>query len=268
MSARAATPQRIAVIDLGSNTARLIVMEATPGFAYRLVDEIREVVRLHQGMTEAGLSNEAIDRAYSTLRLYGRFCDSTGTDIVLATATSAVRDAANGAEFVDRVRKELNLDLRILDGEREAFYGVIGALNEVPLDEGVILDIGGGSAQLSRIRAGKYEGGVSLTLGALALTERFIDKDPASDKQVARLNKEILQQLETIPWLSEVRGQRLVGLGGTTRNLAKIETMRQPCSTIWARSSPTTATTNTHRRSSTTMGSQVILDGRSASSPC
>ncbi len=91
-------------------------------------------------------------------------------------------------------------------------------MNEAPLDEGVILDIGGGSAQLTRIPAGKYEGGVSLTLGALALTKQFIDKDPASDKQVARLNKEILQQLETIPWLSEVRGQRLVGLGGTIRN--------------------------------------------------
>jgi exopolyphosphatase / guanosine-5'-triphosphate,3'-diphosphate pyrophosphatase len=228
------TPQRVAVIDLGSNTARLIVMEAIPGYSYRLIDEIREVVRLRQGMTEEGLSDEAIGRAYSTLRLFGRFCDSTKTDVILATATSAVRDAANGATFVERVRDELGLQLRILDGEREAFYGVIGALNEIPVDDGVILDIGGGSAQLSQIDAGQYRQGTSLRLGSLALTERFISKDPPGDKEIARLEEEIARQLATITWLPSVRGRHLVGLGGTIRNLAKIETVRQqsPLSTL------------------------------------
>ena len=146
--------QRVAIIDLGSNTARLVVMSAVPGYSYRLEDEIREVVRLRQGMTREGLSDAAVGRALSTMRLFKRFCDSTGTDVILSTATSAVRDAANGAAFVERVEEELGLQLRILDGEREAYYGVIGALNEVSLRDGCILDIGGGSAQGSRHRIG------------------------------------------------------------------------------------------------------------------
>ena len=86
--------QRIAVIDLGSNTARLILMSTVPGYAYNLDDEIREVVRLREGMSESGLSAEATARALFTLRLFKDFCDSSGVDEIIATATSAVSDTA------------------------------------------------------------------------------------------------------------------------------------------------------------------------------
>jgi len=220
-------PGRIAIIDLGSNTARLVVFGAVPGYSYRLEDEIREVVRLRQGMTDKGLSDDAVSRALSAMRLFKRFCDSAGADVILPTATSAVRDAPNGAAFVDRVRDELGLELRILDGEREAYYGVIGALNEVGLRDGCILDIGGGSAQVSEVRETRYISGESRTLGSLALTERFVRKDPASRKEVEALRGEIDAQLSTIPFLTENRGKPLVGLGGTIRNLGKIESIRQ-----------------------------------------
>lgn len=144
-------PHRFAIIDFGSNTVRLVVMSAIPGYSYRLEDEIREVVRLRQGMTEEGLSDEAMARAFSTLRLFKRFCDSTGVDTVLATATSAVREAANGEEFVERIEREIGLKLQIIEGESEAYYGVLGALNEMPLSAGAVLDIGGGSAQISQV---------------------------------------------------------------------------------------------------------------------
>jgi exopolyphosphatase/guanosine-5'-triphosphate,3'-diphosphate pyrophosphatase len=93
--------RRIAIIDLGSNTARLVIMQVVPGHSYRLEDQVREVVRLRQGMTEAGLSREAMERGFSTLRLFKRFCDSTQVDTILAVATSAVREAANGPAFVE-----------------------------------------------------------------------------------------------------------------------------------------------------------------------
>ena len=227
-------PQRIAVIDLGSNTARMVVMSAVPGYSFRLEDEIREVVRLRQGMTDRGLSDEATARALSTLRLFKRFCDSTKVQVILPTATSAVRDAANGRAFVDRVRREFGLQLRVLDGEREAYYGALGALNEVDLGDGCVLDIGGGSAQLSEVREGRYRRGESRTLGSLALSERFVRSDPASDAEVEAIAAEVAAQLRGIPWLSDCHGHRLVGLGGTIRNLAKIDSERQdsPLSTL------------------------------------
>jgi exopolyphosphatase/guanosine-5'-triphosphate,3'-diphosphate pyrophosphatase len=215
-------PHRIAIIDLGSNTARVVVMSSIAGYAYRLEDEIREVVRLRQGMTRYGLSEEAIARAIFTLRLFKRFCDSLEVDLIIPTATAAVREAANGAIFVERVRREIGLSLQILDGDREAYYGVIGALNEVPLLEGFVLDIGGGSAQVSEIRNRQFHRGRSLPLGSLALTEQFVRSDPIKQVEFEAVQAEIEQNLSKISWLKKSH-KRLVGLGGTIRNLARIE---------------------------------------------
>ena len=220
-------PSHIAVIDLGSNTARLAIMAYVPGYCYRQIDEIREVVRLRQGMTPEGLSPEAIERAISTLRLFKRFCDSTQADTVLATATSAVREADNGPEFIERVRAEIGLCLRILSGRDEAFYGAIGALNEVPIDNGYVLDIGGGSAQISRVQSGRFHEGGALTLGALALSERFITGDRITDVEFASVQEEIERQLDTSSWVKKLNSSTLVGLGGTIRNLANMEAKRQ-----------------------------------------
>lgn len=223
--------QRIAVIDLGSNTARLVVMRAIGGYAYHLDDEIREVVRLRQGLTADGLSDEAVARALFTLRLFKRYCDSSRVDHIIPTATSAVREARNGPDFIRRVEQELGLALRVLDGEREAYYGALGALNEVPLTDGYVLDIGGGSLQVSEIRDRLFRRGQSLTLGALALTERYLRRDPPAPAELDAVRKEIDRQLDTIPWLGQRRKQnglrRLVGLGGTIRNMAAMAAVRR-----------------------------------------
>ena len=221
--------KRVAVIDLGSNTARLIVMGAVPGYAYRLEDEIREVVRLRQGMRDNMLSQAAVARALATLRLFKRYCDSSQVDLILATATSAVRDAHNGPQFVQRVRREIGLSLKVLDGEQEAYYAVLGVLNEVPLTQGYVLDIGGGSAQLSQVRGRRFKQGHSMPLGALALTEQFVTADPITAAELTAVQTEIDAHLDTIPWLPpEANARRqLIGLGGTIRNAAKMAASRQ-----------------------------------------
>ena len=219
-------PQRTAIIDLGSNTARLVVMRFVPGLSYHLEDEIREIVRLREGMTEDGLSDAAMARGLVTLRLFKRFCDSIAVTQIIATATSAVREAANGAEFLQRVKAEIGLSLRLLSGEEEAKFGVIGALNAVDLKYGVVIDIGGGSAQLSQVSERRFVRGQALTLGALALTERFVRSDPIKKKELNAIEAEIEWQLGAISWIDNECGP-LVGLGGTIRNLAKIEAARE-----------------------------------------
>ena len=225
--------QRIGIIDLGSNTARVIVMQAVSGYAFRLEDEIREVVRLRQGMTIHGLSKEAMTRAIFTMRLFKRFCNSLKIDKIIATATAATREAANGPLFLERVQREVGLSLRVLDGEQEAYYGTIGALNEVELVDGFILDIGGGSAQISQVRDRQFVRGRSLLLGALALTERLVTTDPITKTEFQRVQEEIEDHLASMSWLGKSQGP-LVGLGGTIRNLAHIEAARQgyPLSTL------------------------------------
>lgn len=219
--------RRVGIVDLGSNTARLIVMNAIPGYSYRLEDQVREVVRLRQGMTEEGMSEEAMARAFSTLRLFKHFCDSTGVAVILAVATSAVREAANGPEFIEKVSCDIGLSLRVLSGESEAYYGTIGVLNETPMEQGVVVDIGGGSAQVSEVREGRFYRGDSVTLGTLALTERFIREDPTSKAEYKAIKREIERQLNAVSWLDNKKKGMLVGLGGTIRNLARIEAARQ-----------------------------------------
>jgi exopolyphosphatase/guanosine-5'-triphosphate,3'-diphosphate pyrophosphatase len=221
-----APARRTAIIDLGSNSARVVVMNSQAGWSFHLEDEIREIVRLREGMTSSGLSDAAMTRGLFTLRLFKQFCDSLQVDHIIATATSAVREAANGAQFLERVKDEVGLSLRILEGDEEAFYGVIGALGAVPLKEGAVVDIGGGSAQVSQVRNRRFVRGQALTLGALALSERFVKSDPISKVELKAVQSEIERQLDGVTWLREERGP-VVGLGGTIRNLAKIEAARQ-----------------------------------------
>ena len=219
-------PRRTAVIDLGSNSARVIVMNGSAGWSYHLEDEIREIVRLREGLTREGLAPEAMQRGLIALRLFKQFCESLGVDHIIATATSAVREAANGAQFLEQVEAETGLQLRILDGDEEARYGVTGALGATDLQNGVVVDVGGGSAQVSQVRGRRFIRGQALTLGALALTERFVRSDPIGKNELKAVQTEIARQLDSVPWLHDGR-EAIVGLGGTIRNLAKIEAARQ-----------------------------------------
>jgi exopolyphosphatase/guanosine-5'-triphosphate,3'-diphosphate pyrophosphatase len=206
-----------------------VVIGASPGHAYRLEDEIREVVRLRQGMTDGILAEESMARALFTLRLFKRFCDSYGVDQIIASATSAVREARNGPEFVQRVKREVGLSLRVLDGDREAYYATLGALNEVPINNGFVVDIGGGSAQISEVGDRRFLRAESLPLGALALSERFRSGDEFTPTERQSVQAQIDTLLDSIPWLSDRKleeGQSLVGLGGTIRNLAKMDAAR------------------------------------------
>ena len=212
---------RIAILDLGSNSARAVVVGYIPGERFHLEDELREIVRLREGMTEQGLSAAAMERGLLTLKLFKRFCDALGVQHIVGTATSAVREAANGPEFLQRVEQETGLALRILDGEEEAKFGVLGALNAICLRQGVVLDIGGGSAQVSQVLENSFARGEALTLGALALTERFVHSDPIKKSELRAVKAEIARQLSSVAWLRNTKGS-LVGLGGTIRNLAKM----------------------------------------------
>jgi exopolyphosphatase/guanosine-5'-triphosphate,3'-diphosphate pyrophosphatase len=213
---------RVAVVDLGSNSFRLVVFDSRPGRWWKRTDEIYDIVRLGAGVDKKGrLAEKAMDRAVQTLELYAHFCKATGIPKtrVRAVATSAIRDAANREEFLTRARRETGLDVEVLSREEEAFFGYLAATNSTTLRDGVVLDLGGGSMQavcVKKRRATKLE---SWPLGAIRMTERFVPGDEASKKQLKALRKHVAAELERAPWLAGTGG-RLVGLGGTVRNLA------------------------------------------------
>jgi len=146
---------------MGSNTARLVVYACEPEKSYRLVDQIREPTRLAEGLAATGsLSEAAMDRAITVLRLFRDYARDTHLSDLTVFATSAAREAANGAELIDRVRA-LGLDVAVLDGEQEAAHGTLAVANGVEFENAWIIDLGGGSAQISRMERREFAAGRS-----------------------------------------------------------------------------------------------------------
>jgi exopolyphosphatase/guanosine-5'-triphosphate,3'-diphosphate pyrophosphatase len=214
--------RRTAVIDMGSNSFRLVVFTAVPGEWWRRTDEIYEPVRIGAGMGEGGaLKPKRIERALHTIEMYAHFCRATGLapEDVQAVATSAIRDAENREEFLDRAREASGLRIRVLTREEEARYGYLAAVNSSTLDHGAVLDLGGGSLQLVRVDHRLERDSGSWRLGTVRMTERFAPDETTAKKQLKALRAHVREELASAPWLA-TSGDRLVGLGGTVRNLA------------------------------------------------
>src|SRR4051812_36308416 len=139
--------RRIAVCDLGSNSFRLVVFTAAEGW-WRRTDEIHEPVRIGAGLAETGrLSDDGIARGLATAEVFAHFCEALGITEIDAVATSAIRDATNASDFLDRAA----LPVRVLSTEDEARMGYLAAVNSTTLADGAVLDLGGGSMQLVRV---------------------------------------------------------------------------------------------------------------------
>ena len=214
--------QRVAVIDLGSNSFRMVVFEEADG-SWERRDECSEGVRIGEGLAASGrLGEAAMERGLQTVHAFTELCHRRGLDerSVDAVATSAIRDAENGGEFLERVRLRTGLDVRVLSREQEARYGYLAAVNSTTLGDGCVLDLGGGSLQLVRVAGRLARESGSWRLGAVRMTERFLPGDgPAKRSQLKALSAHVARKLERAPWLASA-GPRLVGLGGTVRNLA------------------------------------------------
>lgn len=214
--------RRLAVCDLGSNSFRLVVFTAVDGW-WRRTDEIYQPVRIGEGMAATGaLGAEPMKRALDTITVFSHFCAASGLqpDEIDAVATSAIRDATNQATFLQRARKKGGMDIRVLSREEEAHYGYLAAVNSTTLADGAVLDIGGGSMQLVGVTGRHATDRASWPLGAVRMTERFLyHAGPATPKQLDRLRAHVAAELEAHPWIGR-SGKRLVGVGGTVRNLA------------------------------------------------
>lgn len=219
--------QRIAVIDLGSNSARLIVMHVYHNGAYNLVYHQKESVRLSQGLeAESLLQPEAMERALATLHTFAHMCQLFEVDKTLAVATAAVRNARNGQEFVQLVRRETGIPLKAISGESEAKLGFIGALNTLDVQDALLFDLGGASTELTLVRNRRLHSAVSLPIGAVNLTERFQLHQKNSPEQLTTVAQYLADELSALPWLQNVKVP-LVGIGGTARTIAKMDQRRK-----------------------------------------
>jgi len=222
--------ERLAAIDVGSNSIRLLVAEYGAHSGLTVIDEVKEQPRLAAGVAQTGrLDDGAMQRAIDTLRLMHEVCERRGVTRIAAVATAAVREATNGEEFTRRVKAEIGLDLRIIDAQTEASLSYRSVAHHFPLEGGrtVVADIGGGSLELIGAVDGLIEHSLSLPFGAVRLTELHLAGQPDQRAAIKKLRDYIGRQFRRKLPLRDWSATRLIGSGGSFTNLARMAAARR-----------------------------------------
>ena len=207
--------KRVTVIDIGSNSVRMVVYERTSRFAFHLLHESKSKVRISQDayLNDNNLQKIPMQRTLDALRDFLSISNSFKARKVLCVATSALRDAPNKKEFINKVKKELKLNIKVISGEKEAYLGAIACANLLPEQKNALsIDIGGGSTELSIINAKDVKKTISLELGTVRLKELFFDKN-----DIDGAKRYIDLQLEV---LNDENSTTLIGIGGTFRAIS------------------------------------------------
>lgn len=226
---------KIGIIDLGSNTARLVIVDMFADGHFMVVDELKESVRLGQDMDRDGfLKPQRIAETIKTLKMFKRLCDARGVEKIIAVGTAAVRRAKNQRSFLDEIQVSCNLTVRVLSEEEEAFLVYRGVINSMDIPKGLILEIGGGSTKIIYYNRRNVLGYASLPFGSVTLTDLFANE--ASPEAAAKQVEEFFtEHLKRIPWLSEIDPEaQMIGVGGSFRNLFKISKLvrKYPLDTV------------------------------------
>lgn len=215
--------KHIGIIDIGSNSVRLLLVKITSQNSFRVVTELKEYVRLGEGFDPHGnLMEEKINDTVKVLSIYKDFCNRFEDTKIIATATEAVRKAKNQSHFIEKVTLETGINIEVLSGEKEAYYDYFASINTLTIKNGLIMDIGGASTELILVEDRNLKECVSLPFGAITLTKKFGLENPITNEVEKQLKGFLQESFSNVPWLKNVKTETLIGIGGSIRNIAKI----------------------------------------------
>lgn len=219
---------RAGIIDIGSNSIRLVVYESESGGSYRVLTESREAARLSALVTPDGIMpSPAIHSVVPVLRQFTEICEAYGATQIRAVATAAIRNASNSEQIIEILNRETGLSIELLPGEMEGHYGFIGVVNKIDIKEGFIIDIGGGSTEVTLFKNRRRESSFSFPFGAVNMSVQFGANGVWAEEHIRELENFIMAEARKHPWISEHPGLDLVGLGGTIRGLGKMDQRRR-----------------------------------------
>jgi exopolyphosphatase/guanosine-5'-triphosphate,3'-diphosphate pyrophosphatase len=217
---------RIAAIDIGTNSLHMIVVRVGADLSFEIIDREKEMVRLGAGGLDGkALTPDAMHAALQVLSKFGRLAESHGVDEIVAVATSAIREAENGGEFLEAAAEQTGIRPRVISGTEEARLIHEAALYGVNVPDGVVvvIDIGGGSVEITRGRGRNIERGQSFKLGVIRLTERFVKSDPLAPHDARKIVKRI--DTEAGAYLARIAKagfDRVIGTSGTITSLGAV----------------------------------------------
>lgn len=213
----------VGIMDIGSNSVRLVVYEIEPGGAYRIIYENKYSARLGKEVKPDGtIPRKALEPAIHALQQFRAICEAYHTVHIRAGATAAIRNAVNAAEIIGWLQEETGLRIEAISGEQEAYYGFLGVIQSMSIQDGMIVDIGGGSTEITLFRNRKLKHSISLPIGAVNGLAKYGTQEIWSEQQMAALRNEVLKALGRLSWIGKHPDLPLIGLGGTIRSIAKM----------------------------------------------
>lgn len=218
--------ETLAVIDLGSNSARMTMTEIHDDGSYKVIQRVKRMVRLSQGMgEEETLKQPAMDRTIQALKEFQEIYRQQDDITLRAVGTAAIRMAKNQAEFLQRVKDEVDgLEIEVISGSMEAHYDYLGVINTLPATNCVIMDTGGASCELILVQNGKAQNLISIPIGAVNLSEKFFKNrtDVLRAEDLFWETTFVNRLFNGVWWLHKGQNLPVVALGGSNRTLAKI----------------------------------------------
>jgi exopolyphosphatase/guanosine-5'-triphosphate,3'-diphosphate pyrophosphatase len=219
---------RSAFIDIGTNTILCLIAELRDGGRFRVLDDLAEITRLGQGLDQTSeIGPEGEQRSLEVLERYLRQCRDLGVSEVYAVGTSALREARNSSEVRARFKQRLGLEIRVLSGMEEAAYSFLAVQKGLSLFgyELMVIDIGGGSMEITWGNDDGLHRAVSLDIGSVRLTERFLRSDPVTESECSLVVEAIDGKLSVLqkPQTEHAAAVKMVGIAGTFTTLAAVE---------------------------------------------
>ena len=211
----------VGIIDLGSNSVRASVVCFSEK-SHKTIFMDKRTVKLSENMNNnMKLKPEAMIRTIDALNEFKTIFLTLGATNIIAVATAAVRKAANGKEFLAKVKTETSIDLEIIDGEREAEFDYLAVKNTVDFEDYIIMDIGGGSTEIIGIRSGKLCDFFSIPYASRNITEVYLS--PENKQSILNAEKKIFDIVNEIKWLKSYKNVPIIGLGGCLRAIGKAD---------------------------------------------
>lgn len=219
--------EKIGIIDLGSNSARLVIVNLFSEGYFVVEDELKENVRLGQDMERDGfLKPQRVAETIKTLKMFRKLCDASGVSRIIAVATAAVRRAKNQRSFLDEIQASCGIKIRVLSAEEEAVFVYRGVINTMDMPKGLILEIGGGATKIVYYNRRNIINYATLPFGAVTLTGLFSGDGLKPEEQASKIEEFFSEQLKKVEWIGEVDTEvQMIGVGGSFRNLFKISKM-------------------------------------------
>ncbi|WP_436861456.1 exopolyphosphatase [Staphylococcus caeli] len=215
--------ERIGLIDIGSNTIRLVIFEFDKKTGLNELLNIKTPARLSQYLTDdLAMNDDGIEVLTQTLRSFKKVSDKFEVDALHPVATAAIRQSTNRVKIIEKIKKELNIKIKLIPEEEEAFYGFYAITHTTDIQDGISVDIGGGSTEVTLFKDKKLKEAHSFPFGVVTLQRKFFDGKDHNDKSAIKdMEKFLSKQFDQLSWLKNQK-VALVGIGGSARNVARI----------------------------------------------